>query len=867
MFNWKENGKTKLLIICGTRPEIIRLAAVMKRSREYLDTHDFKDMKIITLPDRYKDSDELPKDFYNKLLTICKEENIEKIIVSTEPKAHHMYLKFCLENNIDILCDKPIIVLKEMNKMKNINKMRDEYYELLRLYKKNDAQCKIMCQRLYHKGYIYIKELLKEVVSTYNIPITYIDIYHCDGNWEFPHDLDKENHPYKYGYGKLYHSGFHFIDLLSELLKINQYTTKDKRIVNGYLQGNIFTPNDELKVCNQNDYYKIFPESRDSKFYKKLNKMKFDNYGEKNFYSQLYFYNDTNNLITTANLNLLHYGVSRRGWFQSRDFYKKNGRIRHEKININVGTLLNIQITSCQSKEIKDRTNKIDEIYEGGLEHYDIDIYRNVDIIGGKPHEKIRLYDLYHEDMKSKEFIGFNEKSREDCITTFLNNNSIAGEINKESLGMEILYSASQIIYNKSRNIIKPIPIKIPKEVDKEYSIGKITDKDIGTKVKEFKNPDKRNAARGIIIRDDGRIALFHKTKKNEYKLPGGGIEKDEDNVLAFKREVLEETGCEVEIMNSLGIIKEEISHENFKQTSHIYVAKVIKDHKKLNLTKKEKEEGSKLVWVSLEKAIKLIKEGYENLAGDKYESTYHSKFIAKRDLKILEYYRKKVNDMSDDKNKWAGLYKNYINKEYENFDKYFKIKMKLKKPFLKQVMKYAGNKPILECGCGTGKCAVYLAQQGIKSYGMDLEEGMIKQTKELSKRLTKTNPVKPVLGNIKDIPYKDKYFSVTHSSGVMEHYSDKEIVQMINEQLRVSDVCVFSVPSKYFDKPMLGNERFMTKEEWLKIISKSKGEVIKTFGYHYKPFGKRVLDIIKHPKNIKKPIALLGFVIKEKEK
>ena len=38
MFNWKDNGKTKLLIICGTRPEIIRLAAVTKRSREYLDT-------------------------------------------------------------------------------------------------------------------------------------------------------------------------------------------------------------------------------------------------------------------------------------------------------------------------------------------------------------------------------------------------------------------------------------------------------------------------------------------------------------------------------------------------------------------------------------------------------------------------------------------------------------------------------------------------------------------------------------------------------------------------------------------------------------------------------------------------------------
>lgn len=37
-FNWKNNGKNKLMIICGTRPEIIRLAAVMKRAREYMDT-------------------------------------------------------------------------------------------------------------------------------------------------------------------------------------------------------------------------------------------------------------------------------------------------------------------------------------------------------------------------------------------------------------------------------------------------------------------------------------------------------------------------------------------------------------------------------------------------------------------------------------------------------------------------------------------------------------------------------------------------------------------------------------------------------------------------------------------------------------
>lgn len=37
-FKWKDNGKTRLCIGLGTRPEIIRLAAVIKRCREYFDT-------------------------------------------------------------------------------------------------------------------------------------------------------------------------------------------------------------------------------------------------------------------------------------------------------------------------------------------------------------------------------------------------------------------------------------------------------------------------------------------------------------------------------------------------------------------------------------------------------------------------------------------------------------------------------------------------------------------------------------------------------------------------------------------------------------------------------------------------------------
>lgn len=38
MTTWKDNGNLKLLIIVGTRPEIIRLAAVIKKCRKYFDT-------------------------------------------------------------------------------------------------------------------------------------------------------------------------------------------------------------------------------------------------------------------------------------------------------------------------------------------------------------------------------------------------------------------------------------------------------------------------------------------------------------------------------------------------------------------------------------------------------------------------------------------------------------------------------------------------------------------------------------------------------------------------------------------------------------------------------------------------------------
>mgnify|MGYP005781275031 CR=1 FL=1 len=50
--------------------------------------------------------------------------------------------------------------------------------------------------------------------------------------------------------------------------------------------------------------------------------------------------------------------------------------------------------------------------------------------------------------------------------------------------------------------------------------ICKITDEDIGEKAINMENLKLRLGARGIVIREDGKIAIFNKSNKNEYKLP-----------------------------------------------------------------------------------------------------------------------------------------------------------------------------------------------------------------------------------------------------------------------------------------------------------------------------------------------------------
>lgn len=171
----------------------------------------------------------------------------------------------------------------------------------------------------------------------------------------------------------------------------------------------------------------------------------------------------------------------------------------------------------------------------------------------------------------------------------------------------------------------------------------RITDEDFGISSKMFNSPRKRIGARGIVFNDDNKIAVLYKSEINEYKLVGGGVEKLETPERAFHREVLEETGCLIDIDYFIGIIEEYKSLDNFQQQSYVYVAHVIKKIENPKFTKQEQSEGSKILWLDIDDAIELIQASENNLIASSEEGTlslYHERFIVRRDYEILNYYK-----------------------------------------------------------------------------------------------------------------------------------------------------------------------------------------------------------------------------------
>lgn len=175
--------------------------------------------------------------------------------------------------------------------------------------------------------------------------------------------------------------------------------------------------------------------------------------------------------------------------------------------------------------------------------------------------------------------------------------------------------------------------------------IAKLTDSDFLGGEPQYIEDNARYNVRGVVIDNNGNIAMMKIENTEYYKLPGGSIDITETPELAFLRHASEETGLAVEKLGYIGWIEEHKNKRKFCMVSHCYAVKTTSDEVDASqLALSEEKLGYKLEWIPFDKAVSKLKDLSENC------SEYQMNFILKREYLILESAKEIIENAFNEK-------------------------------------------------------------------------------------------------------------------------------------------------------------------------------------------------------------------------
>ncbi len=140
-----------------------------------------------------------------------------------------------------------------------------------------------------------------------------------------------------------------------------------------------------------------------------------------------------------------------------------------------------------------------------------------------------------------------------------------------------------------------------------------------------------RKSARAILLDNEGNMATQYLSTYTYHKLPGGGIDPGETAEEALKREVLEEVGCDCELIKPIGVTIEYRNKYNMIHISYAFVAKVIGEIGQPALEEGEIEEGQSTLWLPPSEVLAKM----ETDTPGKFEGH----FILEREKSFLKEY------------------------------------------------------------------------------------------------------------------------------------------------------------------------------------------------------------------------------------
>lgn len=402
----------------------------------------------------------------------------------------------CVCAGVDVLVDKPPTIPAPFA----ADRIVEQFESVASLAASSPSTAVACVQRRAHPGYRLVHRILSDTVAQYGVPISFLDIYHADGMWCMPGELaTRDAHPYKYGYGKLVHSGYHGVDLCVWLQAINDEHLLGSKAANGGavdISARAFAPDDLLHQLSAQDLMALTGASEADvsasmhDYVTRSTSSTSPRLGELNVHALIQFLRGPSNggddrpgVVCTASLNLLQNSFSRRGWFHPKpDVYKGNGRVRHERLVANVGTLCSVHVHSYQSHEVGQpdtlgaapsaSTSAL--LQEEGLslpaaaaaaphpppspvpygpgheDHFDVYVYRNTAVCKGPEFEHIPVGAMVAEQQAESEepHLGHNEYARARLVRDWIqrSTSSVAPPLQEQAATMRMLAQLYQAL-------------------------------------------------------------------------------------------------------------------------------------------------------------------------------------------------------------------------------------------------------------------------------------------------------------------------------------------------------------------------------------------------------------------------------------
>lgn len=137
----------------------------------------------------------------------------------------------------------------------------------------------------------------------------------------------------------------------------------------------------------------------------------------------------------------------------------------------------------------------------------------------------------------------------------------------------------------------------------------------------------------------------------------------------------------------------------------------------------------------------------------------------------------------------------------------------------------------LLEVGFGSGATAALLADMGYRVTAVDINEELVENLNHRYSDWVSQGRLEVRRADMLALPWQHCEFDAAYHQGVLEHFSDKHIIQALQEQARVAKWVIFDVPNHRLRTKHFGDERLLSPNHWRRLIYQSGLEIVNHVG------------------------------------